>query len=98
MMARDFDSFIVTMAVLGAGYSFNSCYANPTVIEMHGENGVSLMFGLEMLVYGLGATTAPPLAGKYLPLLSAYCIHYSAETRAECGFPEVFFTHRHTHG
>ena len=65
MMELDLDSFLVVMSVLGVAHSCNACYINPAVIEMHGENGVSLVFGLEMLVYGLGATTSPPLAGKF---------------------------------
>ena len=47
-----------------AGYGLASSAANPTILEMHGEKKMGLIFGLEMLTFGIGSSVTPPLVGQ----------------------------------
>ena len=46
------------------GYSLTTCFASPTILEMHGEEKIGLIFGLEMLAFGLGSSVTPPIVGE----------------------------------
>ena len=65
-----FCRLLIETALISIGHSVISCYASPTILEMHGEVGISMVFGLENFGYGAGATVGPPLAGERFQTLS----------------------------
>ena len=54
------------VAVYAIGYSMMTALSTPAILEMHGNQNLALVFGLEMLMYGSGSFISPTTSGKYL--------------------------------
>lgn len=55
--------------VFSFGYGASSTLSTPLIIEMHGEERLAVVFGMQMLLYGMGFTVSAPFAGKSEVLL-----------------------------
>ena len=55
--------FVTAALTFFVGFSITNSMLNTVNLEMHGEYRITLLVGLEMAAYGIGATVGPPFAG-----------------------------------
>ena len=70
------------------GYAFGASTQHAVNLEMHGKYRITLLFGLELLTYGIGGAVGVPFAGKFKPILKTVKINEKkvAANIVESGF------------
>ena len=44
-------------------YGLNTCFGIPAIVEVHGNKQLALIYGLQLLSYGMGNSVGTPIAG-----------------------------------
>lgn len=51
-------------------YGLNTCFGIPAIVEVHGNKQLALIYGLELLSYGMGNSLGTPIAGITMSSIS----------------------------
>ena len=69
MLVSFINRFAASVATYAAGYGMCTAITTPAILEMHGDTYLAIIFGLQMLLHGVGNSISPPFTGKVLDLL-----------------------------
>ena len=58
------DRFAVCGMLYGLSHAILASLATPVILELHGEHRVGLVFGVEMMFYGIAAISSPAITGN----------------------------------
>lgn len=59
-------SFAVCCTLYGISHAILASLATPLILEVHGEHRVELVFGLEMMFFGISVLISPPIAREFM--------------------------------
>jgi len=53
------------VGIYSFAYGVSACFVTPVILELHGNNNLATVFGIEMCFFGAGAFISTPFSSEY---------------------------------